>query len=51
MFLDTSQAYKMDKAQTSLEEMKNGYKMLNKYLDNVYLGNLTQDEYEYCTTK
>lgn len=43
--------YKMDKAQTSLEEMKNGYKMLNKYLDNVYLGNLTQDEYEYCTTK
>ena len=40
--------YKMDKNATSLQEMRNAYKVLSEKLDNIYLGNLTKAEIEYC---
>ena len=40
--------YKMEEPPTSLEEMRKGYKLVKKYLDNVYLGNLSEEEYKYC---
>ena len=40
--------YKMKNEATSLEEMKMAYKILTKYLDNVYLGNLSYEEIQYC---
>lgn len=40
--------YKMEEPPTSLEEMRKSYKLLKKYLDNVYLGNLNEEEYKYC---
>lgn len=40
--------YKMEGPPTSLEEMRKSYKLLKKYLDNVYLGNLSEEEYKYC---
>lgn len=40
--------YKMEEPPTSLEEMRKSYKLLKKYLDNVYLGNLSEEEYKYC---
>ncbi|MDZ5253511.1 AmmeMemoRadiSam system radical SAM enzyme [Clostridium sp. LIBA-8841] len=43
--------YKMKEEATSLEEMKNAYKFLSRYLDNIHLGNLSKDELEYCLEK
>lgn len=43
--------YKMDKRPTSLEEMKDSYVKLKNYLDNIYLGNLSQEEILYCMEK
>lgn len=40
--------YKMEKKATSLQEMRNAYKVLSEKLDNIYLGNLTKDEIDYC---
>lgn len=41
--------YKMELESTPLDEIKKSYKILSKYLNNIYLGNLTREEYEYCT--
>lgn len=40
--------YKMDSPATPLDDIKNAYKFLSKYLDNIYLGNLTLEELKYC---
>ena len=40
--------YKMDKPETSLDDMKKAYQFLSKYLNNIYLGNLTKKELEFC---
>lgn len=40
--------YKMDTPKTSLYDMKNAYEFLSKYLNNIYLGNLTAEELEFC---
>ncbi|MPQ44882.1 AmmeMemoRadiSam system radical SAM enzyme [Clostridium tarantellae] len=41
--------YKMNEELTSLEQMKKSYRILKKYLKNVYLGNLTVEELKICT--
>lgn len=40
--------YKMDTPETSLYDMKNAYEFLSKYLNNIYLGNLTAEELKFC---
>ena len=40
--------YKMNSPMTPIDDMKNAYKYLSNYLNNIYLGNLTQEELEYC---
>lgn len=40
--------YKMDKPKTPLDDMKRAYEFLSKYLNNIYLGNLTKEELEFC---
>lgn len=40
--------YKMDKPKTPLDDMKRAYEFLSKYLNNIYLGNLTKKELEFC---
>lgn len=40
--------YKMKKEATPIDEIKSAYKIFNTYLDNVYLGNLSYEESEYC---
>lgn len=40
--------YKMEKEKTSLDELKESYKILKKYLSNVYIGNVTLEEKAYC---
>lgn len=40
--------YKMDSPETSLYDIKKAYNFLKKYLNNIYLGNLTQEELEFC---
>lgn len=40
--------HKMDIDSTSLEEMGKAYRILKSYLNNVYLGNLSREEYEFC---
>lgn len=42
--------YKLKKETTPLEEIRNSYKLLKRYLNNVYLGNLTPSEIEFCTS-
>ena len=43
--------YKMDAPATPIDDMKKAYKYLSKYLNNIYLGNLTKEELEYCLEK
>lgn len=40
--------YKMQSAATPLDEIKKSFNILRKYLHHIYLGNLTNSEYEYC---
>lgn len=40
--------YKMDKELTELDLMKEAYKILKDKLNIIYLGNLTEEEVEYC---
>ncbi|MGL5379520.1 AmmeMemoRadiSam system radical SAM enzyme [Clostridium sp.] len=40
--------YKMDNPLTPLEEIKKSYNILGEYLENIYLGNLHKEEYEFC---
>ena len=38
----------MDTPETSLYDMKNAYEFLSKYLNNIYLENLTAEELKFC---
>ena len=40
--------YKMDSPSTPLDDIKHAYKFLSKYLNNIYLGNLSNEELRYC---
>ena len=40
--------YKMNLQSTPIDEIKKIYHILKKYLNHIYLGNLTAEEIEYC---
>ena len=40
--------YKMEQEQTTLNELKEAFKILKEYLNNVYIGNVTLEEKIYC---
>ena len=40
--------YKMNLQPTPIDEIKKSYHILKKYLNHIYLGNLTAEEIEYC---
>lgn len=40
--------YKMNLQSTPIDEIKKSYHILKKYLNHIYLGNLTAEEIEYC---
>lgn len=40
--------YKLDTPATPIDDIKRAYKYLSKYLNNIYLGNLSEEELKYC---
>lgn len=40
--------YKMEMGATPLDIMRDSYRILKSYLDNVYLGNLSSEDIEFC---
>lgn len=44
-------SYKMDRKTTALEEIRTSYKLLKSYLNNIYLQDLNEAEYDFCKAK